>query len=184
MMRPVAVLVGLLVAASGCGNGSDERSSSELTTSAAPTTTAGPATAPGPPDDVCDELAGPVDVLNGTVGALAGPDLEQVSSQDAWGRMITQYEANAAAMTQIGAVVPQLSDAAHEAAAQFAERAAAGRATEPDLALIDRARQASRSQVDPVAVVTGLEPIMASDGPAAEVAGYVSRTCPELDPDR
>lgn len=174
----MAVVLSVVMAvAAGCAGGSveDESSQSATTTTSVPTTTT-------PADHVCDELAGPVEVLSGTLNAFAGPDVEVVSSQEVWDRMIAQYEANAGAMTEISLAVPQLREAADEAAASFAERAAAGRATEPDLALIDRARQASRSPVDPVAVVTGLEPVLASDGPAAQVAGYVSRTCPELDP--
>jgi len=177
MIKTLGVLVVVLSMAAGCGGGSLEDESSQPTsTTSAPTTTTTRA------EDVCVELTGPVSVLSETLSAFAGPDLEQVSSQDAWDRMIAQYEANAEAMTQIGLAVPQLREAADEASASFAERAAAGRATEPDLALIDRARQASRSSVDPVAVVTGLEPVLASDDPAADVAGYVARTCPELDP--
>lgn len=182
MTRTLGVLVIVLAVGAGCAGEPDEGASADQTTIPASPTAVAPTTTPAPPDDVCDELAEPVGVLSGTLESFPGPDLDQVTSQEAWDRMILQYEANAEAMTEIGAVVPQLREATDEASSSFAERAAAGRAAEPDLALIDRARQASRSRIDPVAVVTGLEPIMAADGPVAEVAGFVSRTCPELGP--
>lgn len=181
MIRALGLLVVVLAVGAGCAGEPDEEAAGEPTTTPASPTTVAPTTS-GPAEDVCDELAGPVEVLSSTLDSIPGADLEQVSSQEAWDRMLAQYEANAAAMAAIGAAVPQLRDAANEASSSFAERAAAGRAAEADLALTDRARQASRSRIDPVAVVTGLEPIMATDGPVAEVAGFVSRTCPELDP--
>lgn len=176
MRRALGVPIVAISLAAGCAAGSEEVATTDPIS---PTTTAAPTTA-AMPDETCDAIAAPVEVLNRTFEAFAGTDIDEVSSQEAWDRTIAQHEANAAAFTEIGLTVPQLREAADDAAAASAAHAAAGRATEPDLALIDRARVTSRTRVDPVTVVTGEEPMMGNDSPGAQVYGYVSRVCPEL----
>lgn len=181
-MGVLAVAV-LLVACSGesAGDASAGSTTEAPTPTAAPTTTTTAADSPtSPAAAVCEELAEPVAVLDrAAVANRAGPDLEQLSSRDAWDRSIDQHEANAAAMDRIARVVPEVRAAAEEAAAGFAELAAAGRSTEPDLALIDRARSTSRTAIDPVVVGTGVAPPDATGG-GGVVHQYVQRTCPHL----
>lgn len=176
----VGAVIGMVAGCTDDGQEVASSGGSAVTTSSAPADVEDRTETDADADDVCAQLAGPVEVLNGFFDALAGPDIEELSSQEAWDRMLAQYEANAAAFTEFGQVVPQLRESADAAAAEAADRAASARGIEPDLELIDRARTANRSRIDPVEVATGMEPSMATGAPASELYGYVERVCPEL----
>lgn len=187
-MGPKVVIAVSAVLLAGCGGSADEQTSTVSSTSTTvsptttPTTTTTTVSTAPPSTSVCDDLAGPVGVLAAMVPRLASADLDAVSSQEAWELSLAQYEVDATAWREIAELVPELRDAAQRAAIHLAEVAATGRATEPDLTAIDRARTTSRTLIDPVAA--GLGPRMptreASAG--AELIDFVQRTCPELFP--